>query len=546
MADTVNSEGSGSVNAEGSITPDIVATALSILCIVWLVILSGAAQAKPLQWELEGIKDELKQNTSLYLEALPAIEPAQLKSHKTRITKAVYDSLQALGYYQPTVTIKPPAANSHKALITVHPGDPVIIKHLNITLLGDAVEDEAFDSLLTLSSLKEGAVLNDGHYESLKGELTQLAAARGYFDATISRHSISVYPEERIAIIDLTFNSDRRYTFGEINYSEINEATKTLLSTLIDIKPGEPYNSVKIGKLTQDISSTGYFSRVNVYPERQRTDNYQVPVYIGVTPNLDHEFEVGAGFSTDEGPRFSVNWKKPWVNNYGHGLTNEAKISSTTAELTSSYKIPDGNPLQDYYNLQLGYQKKQLKDTNSDLVSASVHRWNKRSLKQQGNWDQDLFFRVEYESYTQGEQNDSNLLLIPGTSFSRRRAKGGTDPCRGDQQLAKIEISNKLWGSSANFVKLWGRSKWLRTYYEKHRIITRVEQGAILQLDNITDIPPSFRFFTGGDQSVRGYNYESISPRDQDDKLTGARYMTVSSFEYTYSVAPKWRLATLC
>ena len=269
-----------------------------------------------------------------------------------------------------------------------------------------------------------------------------------------------------------------------------------------------------------------------------------MPIYIGVTPRLDHEFQVGAGFSTDEGPRFSLNWDKPWVNHYGHSLTNEAQISGKKAEVTSSYKIPAGNPLQEYYNLQLGYQRKQNKDTDSSLFSGSVHRWTKRSLRKKNAWDQDVFFRIEYEDYMQGEQDDNNLLLIPGASFSRRRIRGGAAPYWGDQQLAKIELSNRSWGSDVDFIKVWGRTKWLRTYFEKHRIISRFEQGAIWMLDDISDIPPSLRFFAGGDQSVRGFGYESISPRDKDGKLTGARYMTTASIEYAYSFAEKWRLAT--
>ncbi|MDD7805474.1 MAG: autotransporter assembly complex protein TamA [Endozoicomonas sp. (ex Botrylloides leachii)] len=502
------------------------------------------SQAMPLTWEVEGIKGELKKNALLYLKALPAIEPKQFNSHKSRIIQAVNQALQALGYYQPDITVQLSAADNRKVLIQINPREPVIIKRLHIMLLGDAAKDSAFTNLLQHSPLQEGFQLNDGQYESLKSELSGLGAARGYFDAKISKHRIDVYPEKKIAIIYLTFDSGKRYTFGQINYGKMAPAIQKLLSTMVDIKSGTPYSAASIGKLTQSILSTGYFSQVNIYPQRQHIDDYKVPIYISVTPKLAHEFEVGAGFSTDEGPRFSASWKKPWANEHGNSLTNEVKISRTTNELTSSYKIPDGNPLQEYYNLQLGYQKKNLEDTYSHLLTTSIHRWHKRSLTRKGSWDHDLFFRIDYESYTQGNQSDNSLLLVPGISLSRGRVRGGIDPYWGDQELAKIEFSNKLWGSSANFIKLWGRSKWLRTYYKKHRMITRIEQGVILQLDNIADIPPSYRFFSGGDQSVRGYSYQSISPVDKDGNLTGGRYMTVGSIEYNYLLAPKWRLAS--
>lgn len=410
-------------------------------------------------------------------------------------------------------------------------------------VLGDAIHDELFTNLIKKSKLKKGAVLNDGDYELLKSNLTSLAIARGYFDATINKHSIKVYLGKKKAIIDLTFNSGKRYTFGNIYYGNIDVYVKKLLNKIINIKTGEPYNSVKLGKLAQELFSTDYFSHIDIHPGLHNKLNNQVPLYIQVTPKVNNQFEVGAGFSTDEGARVSANWKKPWVNHHGHSLTNEIKISNKVAELTYSYKIPKGNPLQDYYDIQLGYQKKNFTDTNSDLLSASINNWRKSSLRKQNSWDQDIFFRAEYESYTQGAQEDSNLLFLPGISLSRRRIKGGLDAYWGDKQLAKIEASNKAWGSSVNFLRFWGQSKWVRTYFEKHLIMTRIEQGAILQLDDITQIPPSFRFFVGGDQSIRGYSYESISPRDKNGKLTGGRYITTSSFQYAYPILPKWRLA---
>ena len=54
-------------------------------------------------------------------------------------------------------------------------------------------------------------------------------------------------------------------------------------------------------------------------------------------------------------------------------------------------------------------------------------------------------------------------------------------------------------------------------------------------------IPPSLRFFAGGDQSIRGFGFETISPVDASGKLTGARYETTGSLEYAHPVAERWR-----
>ena len=53
-------------------------------------------------------------------------------------------------------------------------------------------------------------------------------------------------------------------------------------------------------------------------------------------------------------------------------------------------------------------------------------------------------------------------------------------------------------------------------------------------------MPPDLRFFAGGDRSVRGYKYESISPEDENGDLTGAEKLITASVEYQYRVTGDW------
>ena len=51
------------------------------------------------------------------------------------------------------------------------------------------------------------------------------------------------------------------------------------------------------------------------------------------------------------------------------------------------------------------------------------------------------------------------------------------------------------------------------------------------------------RFFAGGDQSIRGFGYRNLAPKDEEGELTGGRYLAVVSAEYSYPVADEWRAA---
>ena len=503
-----------------------------------LLVLTPEAKAEPLKFRLDGVRSALRTNIELHLASLPSIEANQLPFMERNIQQAVLRATQALGYYQPKVHLHQANNSPGTLIIEVHPGDPVKIRSIVIEITGDALEDKTFQRLLQDAPLKEGSTLHHGEYEDLKNALVSTASARGYFHAQLTRHDISVYVEQQAAEIHLRLESGPRYRFGSVHYSDHSRESKPMLEHLLNFKPGQPYKAIKLGQLSSQLSTTGYFRQIDIRPLRSKAEDYEVPIYIDVTPDTKHHFEVGAGFSTDEGPRFSLSWDKPWINSKGHNLSNELRASAKRVELSSAYKVPVGHPMQQFYNLQLDYQYKNVEDTRSEKIAPSIHRWSKNPA----GWDRNLFFRLHYEDFKQGLQLDQDFLLIPGIGFSRRRVKGQLDPAWGDQQTLQLEFSSRAWGSDTDFVKAWGRSKWLRTLADKHRFIGRVEQGVIF-VDDVSTIPPSIRFFTGGDQTIRGFDYESISPVDSNGKLTGARYMTAASAEYAYQWAEKWRVA---
>ncbi|SUX70502.1 outer membrane protein assembly factor [Citrobacter braakii] len=61
-----------------------------------------------------------------------------------------------------------------------------------------------------------------------------------------------------------------------------------------------------------------------------------------------------------------------------------------------------------------------------------------------------------------------------------------------------------------------------------------------IETGDFDKVPPDLRFFAGGDRSIRGYKYKSISPEGSDGKLKGASKLATGSLEYQYNVTGKW------
>ncbi|OBX36391.1 translocation and assembly module TamA precursor [Halomonas elongata] len=201
--------------------------------------------------------------------------------------------------------------------------------------------------------------------------------------------------------------------------------------------------------------------------------------------------------------------------------------------------MPLEDPLRDSYELQYGIRNKDSDDTES--LEASVEfgrRW-----KFDNGWEQYLYVRSTYEDFTQAGESNQVLLLYPGVRWSRTRTHNPTFPTWGDRQQLTVQYSNEAWGSDAEFLRINGDTQWIRMLGDANRFVGRLGAGSISTSD-FADVPPSLRFFTGGDNSVRGYSYESLSPEDDEGRLIGGKQRFVASVEAQRRIADKWWLAS--
>ena len=134
-------------------------------------------------------------------------------------------------------------------------------------------------------------------------------------------------------------------------------------------------------------------------------------------------------------------------------------------------------------------------------------------------------------------------MLIPSLVLQRTHSTGGMDPQSGYSMLLDVQGAKEGVLSTVDFARVMGQLKGLHTVFERHRFLGRIALGAVATND-FASIPPSLRFFAGGDQSIRGYDYQSLSPVDSTGETIGARYLMASSAEYQYEFIHNWRAAT--
>lgn len=508
------------------------------LCVASLLLASGVASAANIRLQVEGLTGELQQNVRAQLSTIDSDEVSPDRRFRARVDDAIREGLKALGYYEPTINfeLKPPPAKGRQVLLArVTPGEPVRIGGTDVILRGGARDDSDYLALLQ-NRPKIGTVLNHGDYDHFKKGLTSVALRKGYFDSEYKKSQLGIALDRHQAFWDIDYDSGERYRFGDVTF-EGSQIRDEYLQHLVPFKKGDYYQSSDVAELNRRLSATGWFNSVVVAPEFEKSRKTKIlPLHGVVSPRSENTVELGGGYSTDVGPRVKASWRKPWVNSYGHSLTTSLSVSAPEQQLDFSYKMPLlKNPLEQYYLVQGGFKSTDLNDTKADSTTLAVSRyWDLSS-----GWQRAINLRWSLDHFTQADVTNTTMLFYPGVSISRTRSRGGLMPTWGDSQRYSIDYSNTAWGSDVDFSVFQAQNVWIRTLYDRHRFVVRGNLGWI-ETGDFERVPPDLRFFAGGDRSIRGYKYKSISPEDSKGKLIGASKLATGSLEYQYNVSGKW------
>ncbi len=491
--------------------------------------------------EVKGGTDALRDNVAAHVGTVSDDEFRAWRSTRQRLQESVRNALAAMGYYEATARIE---QKDGRVLIELTPGEPVRLVRLELRFEGEAGNDIAFTALRESLPLKKNDVFHHGQYEALKSAVQTLALDRGYFDGQWTQAEVVVDPARRAASADLVYDSGARYRFGPATFVGMDGQPQTLLrpgvlESLVPFTEGEPFEAARLIKLNKSLLDTRYFSQVRVRQLREEAGDGSVPVQVSISGDKPNDLDIGIGYSTDVETRLSLAWRRPLINDRGHGIKATTELSDVRRRFDATYSIPWKHPLDDVLQYIYGVQR----EVVDEVVTYNTVIGVQRQIQQDQGWKRTFSLRANRESFRRpdGEEGKSDLVL-PGFSLDRVRSRGGVDPHWGDRQFYQVEVASSELLSDADFILLRAGFRFLRTLADNHQFILRADGGSILA-DDFSQVPLSMRFFAGGDQSVRGYDYKSLSPRDAEGIAIGARNLATASAEYDYTFYPRWRVA---
>ncbi len=515
--------------------PGKLASALLVL------LCSCAALAESeLQVKIKPANAELKANIEGYIGSLGDRDEEALLRFSRGAEEQARKAAQALGYYQARVTSEVKTVKVPRLVLTVDPGEPVHLRNVTVRIEGPAAELKSF-RVPRSDALQPGAVLNHGHYEDAKRLIQNQASRYGFFSGHFTQQTLKVDPLAGVADIDLVYESGPRYRLGQVHFAGDTPFDEALLQRMVPFKADTPYDSELIAELNQALQGSGYFEGVRVDTTPANAVAQVIPVDVQLQTRKPRTMGLGLGFSTDVGPRGKANWTRHWANPQGHSYGFESELSAPRQNIGLWYDVPLDPPLTDKLRFAGGYQYEEL--SNTDTLSKLLTVGPEWHSKLASGWQRVISLKWQHEEYRLGDDSGLSTLLMPGVSYSYLRSDNRIDPHNGYRLQFDAQVAKEGLLADTNLLHGTVLLKGLTTLWDRHRFLGRVQLGGSAT-NGYKSVPPSLRFFAGGDQSVRGYDYQSLSPENADGDRVGGRYMVAASAEYQYSVAEKWRVAT--
>jgi translocation and assembly module TamA len=511
--------------------------------VLWLAMAVPLHAAEPVEIVVTGIEGGALKNVqeTLVLPAGLVREGAVDRTWLERFAQQGMDktrtALEPFGYYnaQVKVTVEP-AEDGYRLLVEVMPGAPVRLTEVTVAVVGPGSEEKRLARLVATFPLNKGDVLLQQRYEEAKAALKSRAQNLGYLDAEFSQHEIRIAESATTATIKLVLDTGKKYYFGETIINGAPDYPDSFLRRHLTYTAGEVFSYTLLGETQRNFTNSERFKEVIVTPEKQDAEAFRVPVTIQLKAGPRISLRPGIGYGTDTGARFTVRYRDLNMFHLGHELYSHLYIAERLQGLATGYIIPSPRDVKSSTTLQLSLQQEETTTYSSRILALELDRNRSFGTGKLGT----AYVKAQYEDYTVGVEESIARLLLPGLRFSDNRYDNLVRPRRGFRYALDLHGTHQMLGSDTELVQILAEGSYLLRLPWRLSLHTRAKAGVTLLSDPLRDIPPSLRFFAGGDQSVRGYSYKSLGPRDASGKVVGGKQLLTGSIELERALFKDW------
>jgi translocation and assembly module TamA len=452
--------------------------------------------------------------------------------------QTAHELLATEGYFSPQISST--LTGNQQVDYRVVPGVRTTIASVKLSFTGAVqtrTDTEKLRARIERSFLlKPGMPFRQTDWDTAKLKLLQPLLAGAYPAAKIAASEARIDPATHTADLSVTVDSGPAFFYGATRVSGSQRYPASIALNLNPAKRGAPVHQQDLLDYQTALEASGYYAQAAVRIDPDPATAAAVPIQVEVVERPQKLLSLGAGFSTDTGARVQASWLQRNLANRGLRLKLDAKIETT--QQTGAAEL-------DWPRTSKGFENSVGVQSKHEDISGQITRSNlliaKRS-RTRGQIEATLSLQYQTEEQRVGNVlSESNQALTLNYAWTLRKLGRALYPRTG--YVLTLQGGGAAAGvlSDTSFVRLYARDTHFFRLGDNGRLILRGEFGGVLS-DSREGIPTDFLFRAGGDNSVRGYGYQSIG-RNINGSIASVRYLATGSVEYNYFFTRTWGAA---
>lgn len=470
----------------------------------------------------------------------PDMTPELLRRLATEAERDARDVAATEGYFSPGVTVRiDESREPWRVRLVLEPGPRTGVAGVDLRLSGPvSTAPEAADALERVRAawpLEPGQPFRQEDWEEAKRRAVVELGRWRYAAARIAESAARVDPAARTAQLSVVLESGPPFRFGAIEVRGLQRYPPEIVRNMSPLRPGETYDREQVALYQRRLMETGYFASVQAIIDDDPAQAQAAPLRIAVIEAPSQRLEAGVSYNTDVGPRLQLRYGNEDLRESAWRLGSELALDAKIQELQLDLDAPPrpGARWNSYFTrarrthiqgeITRAFALGVAHNFGTDVApSAAILSWHLEDQR------------------TETTPRDSRYAVYAGLRSTFRRTDDVVAPRAG--YFGSVEVGGGLPGaSSEDFLRVAARGTWLQPLWRGGELALRAQAGAV-RADTRANIPSEFLFRTGGDQTVRGYAFESIGVAD-GGAVVGGRRLAVASAELTHWLSDDWGAA---
>jgi translocation and assembly module TamA len=452
----------------------------------------------------------------------PARSLAQARRRVEKAAESARTVLRSLGYYDAVIeaevieTKTGPASNDGvavrrppQAILRITSGERFKFGDVDVRFT-NSLPDIA-DEMNSIIGFESGVFADSAKVVAAEIRLVNYLQSKGYPEAKAQPRTVVV--DHATQKMNVTYNifTGRRTRFGDIQQTGTAYLRESWPKMISPFERGDLYSAADINRLAARVIGTGVFDATTATLSDDLVENADGTI----TRDVILDVEQGAintisgeiGVSTSDGSGVDLVYERR--NFIGFAQTLKLNATARTNEISAglSYNIPYAWREDRELDLSADIARLDTQALDGDRARANALVTQKMSSKLRVG----LGIGIEASRFDQnGEEVTAYLVDGLGRAVYDTR-DDVLNPVKGVNLEAKLVPTYNFGEEDGSFATLSIGGSTYRRVSDKFVLAGRLLGGTIVS-DDFATVPQNRRFYAGGGGSVRGFEYQSVSP----------------------------------